>query len=237
MFFRLCRYATLFVFVNNKRLDFSHHRIDILARESIIVRRVPVRVVRSSGTIISADLSLGYDVDHATIEPLLEAAARTSGLEDPFVHVLDLGDFSVSYRVAGFLPNPKQLITTRSVLRSNVLDRLHRAGIEIVSPTFMSQRVYPAETRVIPAPSSRRAQKASEVRGSESLVFDKADAAERLNELKEEHRTLEQALSGEAPSDEGENGADAVRELARLRADLTRCEEEIAALEAEAELD
>lgn len=206
---------------------------DLVTLPNVFVISNPVRVVRSSGTIISADLSLGYDVDQATVEPLLAAAARTSGLEDPFVHVLELGDFSVSYRVAGFLPNPKQLITTRSVLRGNVLDGLHRAGIEIVSPTFMSQRVYPAETQVIPAPSSRRAQKASEVRGSESLVFDKADAAERLHELNEERRILEQAISGEAPGDEDENGADEVRELARLRADLTRCEEEIARLEAE----
>jgi small-conductance mechanosensitive channel len=211
---------------------------DLVTLPNVFVISNPVRVVRGSGTIISADLSLGYDVDHATVEPLLAAAARTSGLEDPFVHVLELGDFSVNYRVAGFLPNPKQLITTRSILRGNVLDTLHRAGIEIVSPTFMNQRVYAAETQVIPVPSSRRTRKADEVRGSESLVFDKADAVERLDELKEERRSLEQAISGETPgAEDSENSADAVRELARLRAELTRCQEEIAALETEAELD
>ncbi len=211
---------------------------DLVTLPNVFVISNPVRVVRGSGTIISADLSLGYDVDHAVVEPLLSAAARSSGLEDPFVHVLELGNFSVGYRVAGFLPNPKQLITTRSVLRVNVLDRLHQAGIEIVSPTFMNQRQFAPETQVVPAPRARRSASPNEVKGSETLAFDKADAAERLRALKTEHRELEQAIARQAPaSEENGNSVDAVRELARLRADLTRVEHEIDELETNPELD
>ena len=59
----------------------------------------PLTTIRSSGTMISATLSLGYDVNHKTVEPLLMEAAEACGLMEPFVHILELGDFSVSYRV------------------------------------------------------------------------------------------------------------------------------------------
>ncbi|NCB47003.1 mechanosensitive ion channel, partial [bacterium] len=71
----------------------------------------PVTTIRSSGTIISASLSLGYDLDHTRIEPLLMEAAKSSGLSEPFVHILELGNFSVTYRVSGLLEDPKRLIS------------------------------------------------------------------------------------------------------------------------------
>ncbi|MHC4565805.1 MAG: mechanosensitive ion channel domain-containing protein [Planctomycetota bacterium] len=43
----------------------------------------PVTVVRASGTIVSATVSLGYDNPHSVIEPLLIAAAKRAKLEDP----------------------------------------------------------------------------------------------------------------------------------------------------------
>ena len=47
-------------------------------------------------------------------------------LKDPFVQVLDLGDFSVTYRVAGLLEDTKRLLTFRSRLRVAMLDCLHK---------------------------------------------------------------------------------------------------------------
>lgn len=44
---------------------------------------------------------------------LLQAAGETR-LKEPFVQVLELGDFSVTYRVAGLLSEVKQVISTRS---------------------------------------------------------------------------------------------------------------------------
>ena len=76
----------------------------------------PVTVIRSSGTIVSASLSLGYDINHLTIEQLLIAAASKVGLQDAFVQIIELGDFSVLYRVNGLLTDPKNMITTRSDL-------------------------------------------------------------------------------------------------------------------------
>ncbi|MHC4127753.1 MAG: mechanosensitive ion channel family protein [Planctomycetota bacterium] len=148
----------------------------------------PVGVVRASGTIVSAKLSLGYDVGRATLEPLLQEAARKAELQDPFVQVTQLGDFSVTYRVAGFLPEVKHLLTARSTLRKRIMDTLHAAGIEIVSPTFMNQRQLKPETVVIPVGAEAAPPPAGtpEPEAPEALIFDKAEQAEEIEHLRAE---------------------------------------------------
>ncbi len=148
----------------------------------------PITVVRSTGTIVSALVSLGYDLSHSRIEPLLISAAEKAQLADPFVQVMDLGDFSVTYRVAGFLSEVKQLLTARSNLRTWMLDTLHGDGIEIVSPTFMNQRPQPPGSAVRPPESElrRRIGALDEDPIPEELIFDKAEAVEKISALKEE---------------------------------------------------
>lgn len=136
----------------------------------------PVTVIRSSGTILSATVSLGYDVGHARVERLLLQAAAKTGLREPFVHVLELGDFSVSYRVAGLLSDVGPLLSARSQLRVSMLDALHEGGVEIVSPHFMNHRRLDPANSVMPAPRERaeRSPASSKV---ELLAFDKAQEA------------------------------------------------------------
>ena len=98
----------------------------------------PMKVVRASGTIVSAEVSLGYDLARARVSDVMLQAALDAGLTDAFVHVRALGDFSVTYRVAGLLADVGSLISARSHPREHMLDALHGAGIEIVSPTFMN---------------------------------------------------------------------------------------------------
>jgi small conductance mechanosensitive channel len=149
----------------------------------------PVTVIRSSGTIVSATLSLGYEISHTRVERLLlEAAARTE-LEEPFVQVIDLGNDAVGYRIAGFQRDVKRVLTARSNLRRHVLDALHSAGVEIVSPQFMNQRVLDPEFRAIPTAEARPRERADE-RSPEEIVFDKAEAAERVEHLVEEREEL-----------------------------------------------
>ncbi len=145
----------------------------------------PVTVVHESGTVISANLSLGYDVSHVRIETLLKQAADTTGLKDTFVLVGELGDFSVSYRVAGFSENVSHLLTTKSNLRKNILEALHEDGIEIVSPGFMNQRVLKEEQRMIPVPERRNPVEVSDT-AAEDVIFAKADDAAELEAVKEE---------------------------------------------------
>ena len=58
--------------------------------------------------------------------------AKMAELQEPFVQVVDLGDFSVTYRVAGLLTEVKQIISARSKLRRMMLDSLHDGGVDLV---------------------------------------------------------------------------------------------------------
>ena len=150
----------------------------------------PIKVVRAEGTIVSARISLGYENEHSRIDSLLVQAAKDAKLREPFVQVKDLGDFSVSYRIAGFLPDVRNLLTTRSNLRKTMLDRLHGAGVEIVSPTFMNQRML-QEPTLPPESQSPFPRSAIDLEPiPENLIFDKAERAERLEQLREEHEEL-----------------------------------------------
>ena len=149
----------------------------------------PVTVIRSSGTILSATVSLGYDVGHARVERLLLDAAATTGLREPFVHVLELGDSSISYRVAGLLDDVGRLLSARSELRVSMLDALHGGGVEIVSPAFINQRRLDPTKPVVPAPRERkeRSPPSSKV---EKLAFDKAEEAAEENRRQEHYQAL-----------------------------------------------
>lgn len=153
----------------------------------------PYKVVRSSGAIISATISLGYDVPRARIEERLLAAAEAVPLIDPFVQVMSLGDFSVTYRVSGLLEEVKKLISKRASLRKHMLDYLHDAHIEIVSPTFMNTRAFDAKQTFIPAKTRRK--KEEDVSAPEDVMFDKADVAESKEALKSRLDEVKQALA------------------------------------------
>ena len=152
----------------------------------------PVGVVRASGTIVSAKLSLGYDVPRSQLDSLFKEAAEKAELQDPFVQVMQLGDFSVTYRVAGFLPDVKHLLTARSTLRKRIMDTLHGAGIEIVSPTFMNQRPMKPETAVIPVGADTAPPPGvdAEPEAPDALIFDKAEQAEEIENLRAEQERI-----------------------------------------------
>ncbi len=141
----------------------------------------PVTVIRTSGTIVSATISLGYDIERHQIEKSLIAAAGSVDLEESFVHIMELGDFSVTYRVSGLLTDVDRLLTVRARLRGACVDALHGAGIEIVSPTFMNTRAYPEDRQFI---SRAKPAEAEEGEGTapEEVVFDKAHEVARLEE-------------------------------------------------------
>lgn len=155
---------------------------ELIAFSNTLMVNSPVTVTRASGAIVSVDLSLGYDLHHSLVERHLLRAAEHAGLSEPFVQVVALGDFSVSYRVAGLLTEVKSMLSARSRLHKAVLDTLHGAGIEIVSPTFMHQRPQQDGVTMIPPASSSDGQMpaASDAESSpEALLFDKAEEAEK----------------------------------------------------------
>lgn len=163
----------------------------------------PISVVRSSGAIVSTTLSLGYDVHHSMVESLLLEAAKECGLEEPFAHILELGNYSVTYKINGLLTESKSLLTSRSNLCRCVLDVLHKNRIEIMSPAFMNQRRLPDDLKIIPVMTETKP--AAVVAVAEEVVFDKAERAEQvgkekqllLDKIQESERQLEEASETE----------------------------------------
>lgn len=169
---------------------------DLVTVPNLLMVTQPLRRVRASGTIVSCEVSLGYDLPRRRIAALLAEASAAAGLEDGFVQVRQLGDFAVTYRVAGLLSDTTHLISARSKLHESVLDALHDAGIEIVSPSFMTTRALAAGERVLPQTESLDG--AAQVSGeAEAVAFDKADEAASVEQLRIAARAREAALAEE----------------------------------------
>ncbi len=169
-------------------IDLLHTEVQTEDRDLITVPNLfmvtrPMQVVRSTGTLVAAEVSLGYDVSRFDISELLNKAAEKAGLSDAFVHVRDLGDFSVLYRVSGLLLDVKSLISTRSRLRECMLDALHEAGIEIVSPTIMTTRALDPKSSIRPQRNRKSVSKAQNA--PEDLAFDKAEEAASIEEIRQ----------------------------------------------------
>lgn len=193
----------------------------------------PMTVIRSSGAIVSATVSLGYDVPHGLVEKLLHEAAERAGLAEPFVQVLELGDFSVAYRVAGLLAEVRQLLSARSALRANMLDALHGGGVEIVSPTFMNTRAIAAGRRFVPDTAGAASDARERLESlPEDVVFDKAEEAESLEKMRMALEELDRRIEA-LRSSEGREGDRAVRKerVERLQAAKERLRERIAVAE------
>lgn len=182
----------------------------------------PVTTMRSSGVIVSTTLSLGFDIHHAQVEPLLLRAAEQAGLGEPFVHILEIGDYSVTYRISGFLDDVKRHITARSDLSAHVLDVLHGESIEILSPSFMNQRRLDDSTRMIPKQFlDHRAKAAIAI---EDLVFDKAEKAVQLEIKKQRIQNTIEQHEAELKDVSGEESDRIKKEIVTLRVSLEELE-------------
>ncbi len=155
---------------------------DLITLPNLYIATNPVKVTRSSGSFICVSVSLGYDVNRLKIQKCLLDAAKRANLKDAFVLITTLGDFSVVYEIHGLLDDVKRVLTAKSTLHGFVLDSLHEAGIEIVSPNFMNQRQV-GETIFIP--KKVRSKIAKETEAPEALIFDKADKAASIEGRKE----------------------------------------------------
>lgn len=172
---------------------------DLTTLPNLFLANNPVKVTRESGTFITGEVSLGYDVSRVKVEQLLIEAAKASGLTDPFVYVTSLGDFSVVYKVHGLLRDVKTILTGRSKLNAMILDTLHNAGIEIMSPTFVGQRQV-NEIEFIPkkpkAKEIAKLEKETKVTGApENMMFDKAEEAESIEKRKENMEGIDKKIA------------------------------------------
>lgn len=159
---------------------------DLTNLPNLMLVNNPVTVLHRDGTIIFAEISIGYDETYLRVEELLLQAGEDAGLGEPFVLVHELLDHAVVYRVCGFLPDMKNLLSSRSNLRKKVLEQMHGNGVEIVSPSFMNQRALDPNSKVIPAkPVLHDIDKPREISTApEEKIFDKAEEAASIEELK-----------------------------------------------------
>jgi len=143
----------------------------------------PVKLTRKVNTVISTTVSLGYDVPRSRIEEALKEAAQAAGLTDPYVYITQLGDYSVVYKIHGFLKDANKFFSANSQLNAKVLDVLHEKEIEIVSPSFMNQRRVEGE-RFIP-PTIVKAPEEEQGESPEQLIFTEANEAEKIENKKD----------------------------------------------------
>ncbi|MEW6334295.1 MAG: mechanosensitive ion channel domain-containing protein, partial [Thermodesulfobacteriota bacterium] len=197
---------------------------DLVALPNTYMITNAVYVTRSSGTIVSTTLSLGYDIHHSQVESLLVEAAKDCELEEPFVQILDLGNHAITYKVSGLLADIKQLLTARSHLRCHVLETLHGNGIEIVSPAFMNQRRLADDRKVIPVEADAARKSPPTVSVPENVVFDKADKAEQAEN--EKQQLLDQIQQYESDLEEA-SGED----KKRIEVLLAECEQKVKEIE------
>ena len=198
---------------------------ELITFSNTLMVNTPVRVTRASGAIVSVDLSLGYDIHHSVVEKHLLTAADNAELSEPFVQVVTLGDYSVSYRVAGLLVDVKSMLSARSRLHKAVLDTLHQAGIEIVSPAFMNQRPLPEGLQMIPRdqaqPSAPKNESSSDQEANpEAIVFDKAEYAAEQEKQREALTKKLEDIEAQLTSASGDEKATLKTQKAELEARL-----------------
>lgn len=167
---------------------------DLTTIPNLFLATNPVKVMRSTGTFISGIVSLGYEVHRTKIEKTLIAAAKEAGLKDPFVRITELGDFSVVYKVFGLVADIKTVLSAKSRLNSAMLDALHDAGIEIVSPNFVNQNQLAGTGAVFIPKKPRKVEDVKQSDLPEAKIFDKAEEAETIEKKKDKITEIDKKL-------------------------------------------
>ncbi len=151
---------------------------------NLYIANNPVKLTRKTNTVISTSVSLGYDVPRSKIQKALIDAAISVELKNPYVYITSLGDFSVVYKIHGFLEDNGKFFSTKSLLNAKVMDKLHAEKIEIVSPNFMNQRRV-EDKEFIPRKEIKETKSTSK-KSPEDLVFDEAIKSEKI-EIKKDY--------------------------------------------------
>lgn len=97
-----------------------------------------------AGVILHTSVTIGYDVPWKVVHTLLiNAAKATQNLlpePAPFVLQVSLDDWYVKYEINAYTKNPEQMATIYSELHQNIQDQFDAAGVEIMSPHYLTLR-------------------------------------------------------------------------------------------------
>jgi small-conductance mechanosensitive channel len=104
--------------------------------------------------ILHTSVTIDYDVPWRTVNQLLiRAAEGTDGVlarPEAFVLQTSLNNYHVSYQINVFTDRPNEMEAIESRLHERIQDEFNQAGVEILSPTYLSLR--DGNTVTIPAP-------------------------------------------------------------------------------------
>jgi small-conductance mechanosensitive channel len=103
------------------------------------------------GLILHTSVTIGYDTPWRQVHALLlMAAEKTPGLLSdpaPFVLQTSLNDFYVSYELNAYTDTPHTMIQVYSDLHRNIQDAFNEYGVQIMSPSYISD---PERPKVVP---------------------------------------------------------------------------------------
>ncbi len=156
---------------------------------NLYIANNPVKLTRKTNTVVSTSVSLGYEISRVKVEKALIEAATIVGLKDPYVYIINLGDFSVTYKIHGFLEDSSKFFSAKSLLNAEVMDKLHEEKIEIVSPNFMNQRRVDDE-KFLP---KQEVKETKQISGNlpEDKVFDEAIESEKIEIKKDRLKDID----------------------------------------------
>lgn len=99
---------------------------------------------RDFGLIIHTTVTIGYDVPWRQVHQLLiDAALATPGIEkdpSPFVLETGLNDWYPAYQINAYITDASRQPRILSALMQNIQDTFNKAGVEIMSPTYIATR-------------------------------------------------------------------------------------------------
>jgi len=100
--------------------------------------------IEGAGVILHTSVTIGYDVPWQQVEALLIAAALdTQQLlrqPKPFVLQTSLDDWYVAYEINAYTKAPEKMAEIYSDLHRNIQEKFNAAGVEIMSPHYLTLR-------------------------------------------------------------------------------------------------
>ncbi len=100
-----------------------------------------------SGLVLRCPVGIGYDESWENVHKLLRQAAHdTEGVmpePEPRVLTNELGNYAVSYTLVVQINDPTALPDIRTRLNQAILDRFQKAGVQIMSPSYVADPATP----------------------------------------------------------------------------------------------
>ena len=125
------------------QLETLNSEIIEIPNNTVIADKI-INYSRSGSYAVNVDVGIGYNVPNDLVKKLLvEAARETKDIDDeprPYVLLMDLGDYAITYKLRAYTSNAKVMFQVRSNLMANVHKKFYSHGVEILSPWYLVRR-------------------------------------------------------------------------------------------------